>query len=289
MATQGANNGSTDTGKKSECPWYWIVGIAALGAAMLMGFPLGALHITQDTCCFFELDSLSSLLTFWGAVFAGFLALFGLLISGVFVITAFKVERQAKLEARDVARKTVEEIAEKETKEAAEKAAKKIAKEVAEGIAEEVAPIIAEEIAEEIAKTVAPIKAEKVAEEIAKTVAPIKAAEVAAKEAKKVASEKAVDVAEKTAKEAVEKKDVGKIVQKEIDGITKEKVRQEIEVATRKELREQLEKTLDEYPFGRTLRLLVAKMLGTEKEKDRPPPKPPAGKKSDKDDQGPGR
>ena len=273
MATQGANNGSTDTGKKSECPWYWIVGIAALGAAMLMGFPLGALHITQDTCCFFELDSLSSLLTFWGAVFAGFLALFGLLISGVFVITAFKVERQAKLEARDVARKTVEEIAEKETKEAAEKAAKKIAKEVAEGIAEEVAPIIAEEIAEEIAKTVAPIKA----------------AEVAAKEAKKVASEKAVDVAEKTAKEAVEKKDVGKIVQKEIDGITKEKVRQEIEVATRKELREQLEKTLDEYPFGRTLRLLVAKMLGTEKEKDRPPPKPPAGKKSDKDDQGPGR
>jgi len=88
-------------------------------------------------------------------------------------------------------------------------------------------------------------------------------------------------VAEKTAKEAVEKEDIGKTVQKEIDGITKEKVRQEIQEATREEVHEQFRKILGEYPPGRKLRPWVAtvfKVLGTEKEEDRPPPKPLAGK-----------
>jgi len=116
MATQGANNGNQRAGEngdnKCKLPWYWIVGLAALGLAMLMGFPLLALKITQSKCCFFELDSLSSLLTFWGAVFAGSIALFGMLITGVFIITAFRVDQQAKLETRVI----VGEVAEKEFK-----------------------------------------------------------------------------------------------------------------------------------------------------------------------------
>ena len=288
MTDQGANKKNQGAGKnrdnKSKWPWYGILIISIvvvffvvlLSIALLVGLPLGALWLTDNKCCSFEMDSFSDLLTFWGAVFAGFLALFSLIISGVFIVTAFKVGQQAKYEAR--------EAAEEEAEKVAEKVAENKVEDIAEDLIKKVASEKAEEVAEREAKKVAPKKAAEVAEEEAKKVALEKAAEVAEKKAK--------EVAEKTAKQAVEKKDIGKTVQEAVEGITKEKVRQEIKEETRKEAQEQFRKILGEYPFGRRLRPWVAKvfkMLGTEKEKDRPPPKPPEGRKSDKDNQGPGR
>lgn len=59
-------------------------------------------------CCFD--DSLSDLMTFWGAVLAGMLAMFGLLISGIYVFTAFKIDIGAKKAARDEAWETAERL-----------------------------------------------------------------------------------------------------------------------------------------------------------------------------------
>ena len=46
-------------------------------------------------------------MTFWAALTAGFLALFGMLITGVFIITAFKVDDKARAEAWEAADKAV--------------------------------------------------------------------------------------------------------------------------------------------------------------------------------------
>jgi len=96
--------------------------IASVGAAVagvtLVGFPLLALEITADADCCFD-DSLSDLMTFWGAVLAGFFVLFGMLISGLYIFTALRIDRGAKSEARNAARKVAKDEAKKWSQEEA--------------------------------------------------------------------------------------------------------------------------------------------------------------------------
>ena len=96
---------------------YLFVG-AVVACITLVGFPLLALKITQGADCCFN-DSLSNLMTFWGAVLAGFLALFGILISGLYIFTALRIDRGAKSEARNEAREVAEEAAKKWSQEEA--------------------------------------------------------------------------------------------------------------------------------------------------------------------------
>ena len=82
---------------------------AVAAPIMLVGLPLGALAIVHLTgCC--SNESLTSFFTFWGSVLAGMLALFGMLIAAVFVITAFRIDKSAAAEARSAAEQTVTEF-----------------------------------------------------------------------------------------------------------------------------------------------------------------------------------
>ena len=76
---------------------------------MLVGLPLGALAIVHLTgCC--SNESVVSFFTFWGSVLAGMLALFGMLIAAVFVITALRIDKSAEAEARSAAEEAVAEF-----------------------------------------------------------------------------------------------------------------------------------------------------------------------------------
>ena len=74
----------------------WTVCVALL---TLVALPLGALWISSNSFCCFDNDSLQNQLTFWAAMLGGFIALFGIVISGLFVVFAFRIDYGAKLEA----------------------------------------------------------------------------------------------------------------------------------------------------------------------------------------------
>ena len=100
-----------------HCLIAGAIGIPIAGVT-LVGFPLLALNVAQGVdCCFNE--SVAGLITFWAAVLAGMLALFGLLISGIYIFTAFKIDIGAKKAARDEAFETAERIAPEAAKTAA--------------------------------------------------------------------------------------------------------------------------------------------------------------------------
>ena len=81
---------------------YILFRFAIIAPIMLLGLPLGALAIVHLTgCCANE--SVVSFFTFWGSVLAAMLALFGMLIAAVFVITALRIDKNAKIEARAAA------------------------------------------------------------------------------------------------------------------------------------------------------------------------------------------
>lgn len=82
----------------------------AIGAPiMLVGLPLGALTIVHlSGCC--TNQSIGDLISFWGSVFGGMLALFGTLITAVFVISAFRIDKSAKAEAAAAAAESVGEF-----------------------------------------------------------------------------------------------------------------------------------------------------------------------------------
>ncbi len=84
--------------------WKVVVPIVLIGAViLLLGLPLGAVWImSTSSCCFAEGGA--STLTFWAASVAGFLTLFGMLITGAYIITAFRVDATARVVANDAAR-----------------------------------------------------------------------------------------------------------------------------------------------------------------------------------------
>ena len=86
--------------------WKVIVPIVLISAAVLLVcLPICALLIVNSTgCC---LNGPENVVTFWASMMAGFLALFGMLVTGVFVITSLRVEATARAQAQIEARKEV--------------------------------------------------------------------------------------------------------------------------------------------------------------------------------------
>lgn len=78
---------------------YFVVvaSILAVGVVTLIALPLGAVSIVSSSGCCFT-DSASDLLTFWAAILGGFIAFFGMVISGLFVVFAFRIDNAAKSE-----------------------------------------------------------------------------------------------------------------------------------------------------------------------------------------------
>ena len=103
-----AKGDAPTTGSKgTEIPFRVVVPIVLIGAVvLLMGLPLGAVFIVNSSGCCFT-NGPEGVVTFWAALTAGFLALFGMLITGVFIITAFKVDDKARAEAWEAADKAV--------------------------------------------------------------------------------------------------------------------------------------------------------------------------------------
>lgn len=85
--------------------WKVIVPIVLISAVVLLVFlPVCALLIVNSTGCCLA-DGTEKIITFWASMVAGFLALFGMLVTGVFVITSLRVEATARVEAQLAARK----------------------------------------------------------------------------------------------------------------------------------------------------------------------------------------
>lgn len=100
-------SGSDEDMKNGKFPFLPVfICFAIIAPIMLVGLPLGALLIVHNSeCCTNE--SVASFFTFWGSVLGGMLALFGILIAAVFVITALRIDKSAKVEAQTAATKAV--------------------------------------------------------------------------------------------------------------------------------------------------------------------------------------
>lgn len=108
-------------------------------------------------------------------------AIFGILITGIFVFTTFRIDRGARLEAASIAHETASTIAESQ--------------------ANTTATNVAAKIARDRAKTVAENQARKTAERVAKDSAQVRATEVAIDTAKSHATDQAKDTARKVAED----------------------------------------------------------------------------------------
>lgn len=106
-----ANSPDATSGTKSTVPahrpipWAIVVPVVLVGAVVLLvGLPLGAVLIVSSSgCCL--VSGPEYLITFWASMIAGFLALFGLVVTGVSIITAFRTDSTARAEAQHVADK----------------------------------------------------------------------------------------------------------------------------------------------------------------------------------------
>ena len=87
--------------------WTVIVPVVLIAAIILLvGLPLGAVLIMNSSgCCLANAEE--SAITFWSSMIAGFLTLFGMIVTGVFIITAFRVEATARAQAQIAARDEV--------------------------------------------------------------------------------------------------------------------------------------------------------------------------------------
>lgn len=105
-ATGDATSGTKSTVPAHRpIPWAVVVPVVLVGAVLLLvGLPLGAVLIVSSSgCCL--VSGPEYLITFWASMIAGFLALFGLVVTGVSIITAFRTDSTARAEAQHVADK----------------------------------------------------------------------------------------------------------------------------------------------------------------------------------------
>ena len=101
--------------------WAVVVPAVLIAAAVLLvGLPLGAVLIMNSTGCCLG-NGPEKIITFWASMIAGFLALFGMLLTGVFVITSLRVEATARAQAQSVAHETASEVSRDTAKQAAER------------------------------------------------------------------------------------------------------------------------------------------------------------------------
>lgn len=88
--------------------WLLIITPVVLIAAivLLVGLPLGTVWIMNSADCCLT-DNHESAVSFWASMIGGFLALFGMIITAAFIITAFRVDATAQAKAQVVAQKAV--------------------------------------------------------------------------------------------------------------------------------------------------------------------------------------
>ena len=190
--TEGTNGASRDSGgessHKDKVPLFNKDGFQWVVAAVLIvitGALSGAMFKLVSNAGVGAVGSPWSM-----AFFTVLMGLFGVLITGLFVFMAFRIDHGAKLEAQRIAMEAAQKAAE-EARSAARKRAEEVAAERAQEVAAEKAAEVAAEIAEraaERAKKVAAKKAEQAAEE-AKKAAVDRAEELVAHEVQKVATE----------------------------------------------------------------------------------------------------
>jgi len=102
-----ALRGQTSNSSEYKPNWNVIVPIALISAVVLLVcLPVSALLIVNSTDCCLA-DGPEKIITFWASMIAGFLTLFGMLVTAVFIITAFRVDATARDKARSAARKEV--------------------------------------------------------------------------------------------------------------------------------------------------------------------------------------
>ena len=105
---------STSGNKESDPPtdstklnWTVIVPVALISAVVLLvGLPIGAVLIVSSSGCCLA-NGPENIVTFWASMTAGFLALFGMVVTAVFIITAFRVDATARAKAQLAARDEV--------------------------------------------------------------------------------------------------------------------------------------------------------------------------------------
>lgn len=92
----------TEATQPAEPPIRWgiIVPVVLISAVVLLaGLPLGAVFILSNSNCCLA-NGPENVVTFWASMTAGFLALFGMVVTGVFIIVAFRTDTIARAEAR---------------------------------------------------------------------------------------------------------------------------------------------------------------------------------------------
>ena len=96
----GRQSDSKSTPPEEYSPrWNVIVPVVLIAAILLLvGLPLGAVYIMNLSCCLTA--GPENVVTFWAAMTAGFLTLFGMIITGVFIITALRVDATARATAQ---------------------------------------------------------------------------------------------------------------------------------------------------------------------------------------------
>ena len=126
-AEAGSTSSDATSETKSTVPedlkirWAVVVPAVLIAAAVLLvGLPLGAVSIMNSTGCCLG-NGPEKIITFWASMIAGFLALFGMLLTGVFVITSLRVEATARAQAQSVAHETASEVSRDTAKQAAER------------------------------------------------------------------------------------------------------------------------------------------------------------------------
>lgn len=96
--------------------WKVIVPIVLISAVVLLVcLPVCALLIVNSSGCCLA-NGPEKIITFWASMIAGFLALFGMLVTGVFVITSLRVEATAQVQARSEAQKMAVKVSQDEAR-----------------------------------------------------------------------------------------------------------------------------------------------------------------------------
>ena len=80
--------------------------VLIVAIVLLVGLPLGTVWIMNNSNCCLA-NGPENMLTFWASMIAGFLALFGMVVTAVFIITAFRIDATAQAKAQVVAQKAV--------------------------------------------------------------------------------------------------------------------------------------------------------------------------------------
>ena len=112
--TSGSTGGRSDTKstEKADRKSWWIFMIITVplvliaAVVLLVGLPLGTVMIMNSSDCCLT-NSPDNAITFWASMIAGFLALFGMIITAVFIITAFRVDATAQAKAQVIAQNAV--------------------------------------------------------------------------------------------------------------------------------------------------------------------------------------